>query len=195
MQVIKENTSTTDRDPNIYLGIDGTGIHKDRFLYNNIKLYECGFYAFQNCNLKETELLLGYNNEYFHIITNNPNIYITEDDLKIPLKHYRTSSCDDHEDFKHLSGLRFEIFEIIIPKECKTVEEIENLLDQEEKWKNSIVPRYDYKIGITDKELWEKICYDMIEEKDQLYFLNKVTHYRNPFYGTFIKNYETKRKL
>jgi hypothetical protein len=94
---LRENFSIIDRDPKIYLGIDGNGIPKELFKYD--ELFECGYYSFENEDIKTTEVLLAYEDNFFYLIHLDYDYHILKEDIKSKLIHHVTTACKDNKTF------------------------------------------------------------------------------------------------
>lgn len=186
MQIVRKNTSKTDRDPNIYLGIDGAGIHKDKFYYS--ELYECGFYTFATYSLCETQIFLEYRDNYFYIESKNPNIYLSEEDLKIPLLHDFTSNCNNSNYRKGFEKIKLRkengAIEITLPKSCKTIEDFEEALRLDINGIYNEGRRWLYNIHVKSEELWVSIFKQFFKETESS--SNKMFI---PQYGILIKDF------
>ena len=94
---LKELLTNDDRNPEIYLGIDGKGIPKEMFEYD--ELFDCGFYVFESSDLRTTEGYFVYEKDSFFLISYKDNAYILKEDIVSKLVHHATSNCFHHEEF------------------------------------------------------------------------------------------------
>jgi hypothetical protein len=89
LKKIKLYSEKEGRDSGIYFGIDGSKIPKEKVRYS--VLDSKGFYSFEGDDVRYAETLLVFSKNFFYILTNNPDQYVTEEDLQTPLKFHKTS--------------------------------------------------------------------------------------------------------